>query len=329
VEPAVEAVEPLLEEAVYPEVMGADGSPASEVLLTPQVLDEPVPGSGWESSGVLLGEDSELEELLPVVPDSVLPYEGPMVGAERSTPDDDAWSATGWPDIAQAAVADSVGSILADDWAADWPTATPEAAEPAIETAPHVPEAEEAPFFEPAPAPPAPEESKPEFRTAPAVAADEAALGEDLKSRIEETRRRIREELEKPFAVVDDGSPAIEPARSAPPAPAPAYASTPTPVIGGAMRVTPAPASGGTPAVPGTPAEAVTSENGADYDAMRARIELTRSRLKAKAFDAMMAGESALLGRDSDDSATAATRAAAFDSEIEQTVDTTLREDDR
>ena len=40
----------------------------------------------------------------------------------------------------------------------------------------------------------------------PAAAAADAALGEDLKSRIEETRRRIREELEKPFAAVDRGA---------------------------------------------------------------------------------------------------------------------------
>ena len=220
-----------------------------------------------------------------------------------------------------------------DDWAADWPAAAPKASEPVTETAAPALE-EETPFSEPAPAPaPAasrvPEGPKPEFRTAPATAADEAALGEDLKSRIEETRRRIREELEKPFAAVDDEPPAIESVRSAPPVTPPAYASAPTPVIGEAMRVTPVPANGGGPALPETPAEAVASENGADYDAMRARIELTRSRLKAKAFDAMISGESALLGRDSDEeSAAAARRAAAFDSEIEQTVDTTLREDD-
>ena len=62
---------------------------------------------------------------------------------------------------------------------------------------------------------------------------------------------------------------------------------------------------------------------------MRARIELTRSRLKAKAFDAMMAGESALLGRDEDLPGGATRPAVTFDSEIEQTVDSTLREEDR
>ena len=332
VEPPVEVLEPPVEEVEFPEITGADGGPTSEVLLTPQVLDEPLPGSGWESTGAFLEEDSELEDLLPVVPDSVLPYEGPMVGDERSTSDDEAWRAAGWPEIAQAAVADSVGSMPEDDWAADWPAATPETAEPVVETAPLALEEEETPFFEPAAAssaPGIPEDHRPEFRTAPVTAADEEALGEDLKSRIEETRRRIREELEKPFAAVDDESPATEPVRSEKPAMAPAYASTPTPVIGEAMRVTPAAGNVGTPALPETPAEAVASENGADYDAMRSRIELTRSRLKAKAFDAMISGESALLGRDSDDAAAAAKREAAFDSEIEHTVDTTLREEDR
>jgi hypothetical protein len=90
--------------------------------------------------------------------------------------------------------------------------------------------------------------------------------------------------------------------------------------------VSPGPANGGA----GAPAHAAAEVGGegSDYDAMRARIELTRSRLKAKAFDAMMAGEAALLGRDT--ASPASTRpAAAFDSDIEQTVDSTLREEDQ
>jgi hypothetical protein len=44
----------------------------------------------------------------------------------------------------------------------------------------------------------------------------------------------------------------------------------------------------------------------------------------------MISGESALLARDSEgESAAAAKRATAFDSEIENTVDSTLREEDR
>ena len=63
------------------------------------------------------------------------------------------------------------------------------------------------------------------------------------------------------------------------------------------MSVSPGPANGGR-WIAGGRRGGGRRETASDYDAMRARIELTRSRLKAKAFDAMMAGESALLGRD-------------------------------
>ncbi len=152
----------------------------------------------------------------------------------------------------------------------------------------------------------------------PSQAAAEAELGDDLKSRIEETRRRIREELEKPFAAVDE-PPIPEPFQSV---------AAPAPVIGEAIR-TSIPANGGAPAQPAAPAEVSEGGSGSDFDAMRARIELTRSRLKAKAFDAMMAGESALLGRDDNLQGGAFKPAAPVDSEIEQTVDSTLREEDR
>jgi hypothetical protein len=66
---------------------------------------------------------------------------------------------------------------------------------------------------------------------------------------------------------------------------------------------------------------------GVDYDAMRSRIEATRSRLKAKAFDAMMTGESALLGRDAVEASTERPPAADVDKEIAQTIETTLREE--
>ena len=95
------------------------------------------------------------------------------------------------------------------------------------------------------------------------------------------------------------------------------------------MRVIPGPANGGVEPPPAVVvAGTAESENGSDYDAMRSRIELTRSRLKAKAFDAMMAGETSLLGRDTEPSS-GPVPFAGFDSEIEQTVDNTLREEDQ
>ena len=164
-----------------------------------------------------------------------------------------------------------------------------------------------------------------EYGAVAAAAGVDAALGEDLKSRIEETRRRIREELEKPFAAVDQETPEITTPGPAPIAGAPA--ETPTPVIGEPISISPGPVDGG--AASPAAAAAAAGGNGSDYDAMRARIELTRSRLKAKAFDAMMAGESALLGRDAEKSSSQARPAVNFDREIEQTVESTLREEEQ
>jgi len=69
------------------------------------------------------------------------------------------------------------------------------------------------------------------------------------------------------------------------------------------------------------------AEGDFDHDAMRRRIEETRNRLKAKAFDAMMSGEGALLGREG-----AATRPEVVqvqvDSEVERTIESTLTEED-
>ena len=53
-------------------------------------------------------------------------------------------------------------------------------------------------------------------------------------------------------------------------------------------------------------------EEPVDYDSMKNRIESTRSRLKAKAFDAMMTGESALLGRDLEGVASSKARSPAW-----------------
>jgi hypothetical protein len=76
---------------------------------------------------------------------------------------------------------------------------------------------------------------------------------------------------------------------------------------------------------------ATDAESQFDHDAMRRRIEETRNRLKAKAFDAMMKGESALLARDFDSPASTKpprVDAGALDSEVAETIDTTLIEED-
>ena len=61
---------------------------------------------------------------------------------------------------------------------------------------------------------------------------------------------------------------------------------------------------------------------------MRRRIEETRARLKAKAFDAMMSGESALLSRDSGDKPVPKGDDVKLDGELESTIDESLSQEE-
>jgi hypothetical protein len=313
-----EAAEPLppVEETLETEIAAAVAGSDSEVVLTPQVLEEPLPGSGWEPSAVFVEEEMELEELLPVVADDVRPYEGPEVPSAEHRPDEEAMP-TAWSETAVVAEAEPAQQAAPEDtFLAD--VATEELVPPVSAEVPAAP----------AEVPAASAEIAAEVAAPVEVAAPaEEVVGEDLKSRIEETRRRIREELERPFAVVEDEeslSVSAEPPAAVVAASAGATVAPPSaiaqPVLTDAGATDAAraaqPVSGSAP-----------SDNGSDYDAMRARIELTRSRLKAKAFDAMMAGEATLLRRDPEGSSVAQ-KTVAVDSEIEQTVESTLREED-
>jgi hypothetical protein len=173
-----------------------------------------------------------------------------------------------------------------------------------------------------------------------AAAAAEAATAissiDDLKARIEETRRRIRQELEQPFispadiegtadwtvspVVPVDGEttagaagveePAAEQGEAM--ADAMAYSANPEEI---AAEIT------------AEYAEEIAPEP-VDYESVKSRIELTRSRLKAKAFDAMMTGESALLSRDPEGAPPPQSAMPVIDSEIDQTIETSLSEQD-
>ena len=65
-----------------------------------------------------------------------------------------------------------------------------------------------------------------------------------------------------------------------------------------------------------------------DQAEMRRRIEETRARLKAKAFDAMMSGESALLSRDSGEKPVPRGDALDVDSETESALDESLSQEE-
>ena len=65
-----------------------------------------------------------------------------------------------------------------------------------------------------------------------------------------------------------------------------------------------------------------------DQAEMRSRIEETRARLKAKAFDAMMSGEAALLSRDSGQRPAPRGDDLKLDDELERTIDKALSQQD-
>jgi hypothetical protein len=162
----------------------------------------------------------------------------------------------------------------------------------------------------------------------------------DLKARIEETRRRIQRELDRPFAASGEQTPAPGGAE-------PSVAETlPAEERAEAVDAPTVPmrddeAAGEPPAAAhdnGQRADLEAPQNGQskgaeadilgdfDHDAMRRRIEETRDRLKAKAFDAMMNGESALLREGSADTADSPT--VRVDTEVEETIEQALTEDD-
>jgi hypothetical protein len=270
-EPVVEFV-PLVEPEPEPESMPELGiiglaamfepslpdlGPAFDVVATPELLEEPLPGAGWESSLAPLAEE-DVEELFPI------PAEEEIVDFDKV---------------------------------------------PAIE------------------APPLNGGAAPAATTAPSISAD------DLKARIEETRRRIRRELDEPFLGEGDTTP--EPAAQElieQPADADAAAPAVETEVGFPEEVESpsdealAPvAEVKEPARSGPPPD---MELGVDFNAMKARIEQTRGRLKAKAFDAMMTGESALLGRESPEKAAERPGPAILDHDLDQTIETTLREEE-
>ena len=61
---------------------------------------------------------------------------------------------------------------------------------------------------------------------------------------------------------------------------------------------------------------------------MRRRIEETRARLKAKAFDAMMSGEAALLSRDSGEKPVPAATTCELDAETDSAIDESLSQEE-
>lgn len=154
--------------------------------------------------------------------------------------------------------------------------------------------------------------------------APQPAVETDLRARIEETRRRIREEIERPFRVTELADEEPAPAQTAPPsldeAPEPGLPELTIPVAAAPV----------TPEQPVTQAPTPSVEQGAfDYEAMRRRIEETRSRLKAKAFDAMMSGETALLAQtQGSEGGQEGAVPVTLDEDVDQSIETGLSVED-
>ncbi|HET6496784.1 MAG TPA: hypothetical protein VFH61_15620, partial [Thermoleophilia bacterium] len=75
-------------------------------------------------------------------------------------------------------------------------------------------------------------------------------------------------------------------------------------------------------------AETLSGGGPVDQAEMRRRIEETRARLKAKAFDAMMSGESALLRNDSGTKTVPSSDSASLAPDIDSTIDESLSPED-
>lgn len=101
----------------------------------------------------------------------------------------------------------------------------------------------------------------------------------------------------------------------------------PEPVVESDPLVGPAPVVEEAPAEE-APAASREGSGNIDQAEMRQRIEETRARLKAKAFDAMMSGEAALLSRDSGEKPVPTADDIKLDNDVETTIEESLSQED-
>ncbi len=140
----------------------------------------------------------------------------------------------------------------------------------------------------------------------------------------------------EPSIVAEEPAPAEEPARPEEPISfrEPERVEEPPsfvyPVVSPAQVVEePVPAAEPAAAETRPPVETPTREAGAvDQAEMRRRIEETRARLKAKAFDAMMSGESALLRNDAGIRPVPSETGTELEPDVDSTIDQSLSQED-
>ena len=289
--------------ATPPASCAAAESPTVEPELPPlEVTSSFTPGRTMEANvmAALVGPSLTLvpdvePEPAPAAPPQV-EWAGAAVGAEpevRSAPEvlEEAVAATGWSDS-------EAGIVSADSVIEDLEPVRTGVAEPAPEAIAEVqPEVET------------------EVQTLGVVESEVPPTPRvdptDLRARIEDTRERIRRELELSFAARSHQEVASAPEAVA------------GPTAEGESEAAPEAVAPGADGVP-------RSVDGSfDQEAMRRRIEETRNRLKAKAFDAMMSGEASLLSRDSGVGQRASvTPPVPLDSEVAESIEKTLTEEE-
>ena len=226
-----------------------------------------------------------------LVPDLQAP-----VGDVQAAPSHDAWSA------------DPVPASFEPELAEESPAESAPVVEPVVAAAPEVPATSEAPVaVGPADLAVVPAEAEPVVAEAPVV----------LVEPVVAAAPEVPATSEAPVAV-GPADLAVVPAEAEPVVPAePVVDETP-------VAVEPLVADASAPEEPADEAP----QGNIDQAEMRRRIEETRARLKAKAFDAMMSGEAALLARDSGEKPVPRGDGVPVDHDVAETLDESLSQDD-
>jgi len=324
-------------------------APLAPPVLTPVVAVEPAPAAAEpvvDLQPVVAAEPvSEPEaapvELQPIVQsEPFVPGPPPLVrgagleaelggadgapGTSGAPPEDRASALDAPPEPAAipTVTSDEMDAPFAPTPAAEAPTPAAEAPTPAAEAPTPAAEAPPAPPYDVWSAETIPATFEPELAKASAAAASTAAAGESLPVVAEPPAEPA---VEAPVVAEPPAEPAVEAPVVAEPvfdAPPVVVAAAPAEPAVGATDAAPVAA-----AAPAAPADE-PAPGSVDQAEMRRRIEETRARLKAKAFDAMMSGEAALLARDVGDKPVPRAVDVPVDHEIAETLDESLSQDD-
>jgi hypothetical protein len=288
-------------------------APALEPVVAPAVEAEPEPDRATlEANLGFVGASSALEE-----------------PGERSA---------GFADESPGAI--DISAVVSDDSAPHGetpPADVPASEAPIVTLVPEsqtpVADSQPAPSYDVWPADPVPATFEPELVEEPAAesASAEPVAPEATEAPVTSEAPVAAEPLEAPVEPVVAEAPVVAEPVEIPVAPVeaePVVAEAPVeaePVVAEAPVA--AESLRADESAPEEPGDEVPLGN-IDQAEMRRRIEETRARLKAKAFDAMMSGEAALLARDSGEKPVPRGADVPVDHDVAETLDESLSQDD-